>query len=52
MTGLWTETGLRELVCGEENEDEQFNEVDETMSKQERRELWYPEIFLNAIEVH
>src|SRR6187402_1493492 len=36
---LWEETGLRELVCGndENNEEEQG----EGMSKEERRELWY-----------
>lgn len=34
---LWVETGLRELVCrGEDGEDLE----DESMSKEERRELW------------
>jgi hypothetical protein len=32
---LWMETGLRELVCGGEEGDEE-----ESMSKEERRELW------------
>lgn len=37
---LWVETGLRELVCGSEEEGEE-NGYGETMSKEERRELWY-----------
>jgi hypothetical protein len=37
---LWSETGLRELVCGGGEEGEGEGEGDEGMSKEERRELW------------
>lgn len=40
---LWLDTGLRELVCGseEDNNEGHEDEQQEGMSKEERRELWY-----------
>lgn len=37
---LWSETGLRELVCGSDDEAER-GEQEDVMSREERRELWY-----------
>ncbi|XMA14764.1 hypothetical protein WAI453_007555 [Rhynchosporium graminicola] len=38
---LWLETGLRELVCGSEDEDyDGEDEQQEGMTREERRELW------------
>lgn len=37
---LWSETGLRELVCGRDDEVDE-GEEEEGMSREERRELWY-----------
>lgn len=36
---LWSETGLRELVCGRDDEVDE-GEEEEGMSREERRELW------------
>lgn len=39
---LWLETGLKELICGEEDGSEATTEDgDEKMSKEQRKELWY-----------
>jgi len=39
---LWSETGLKELVCGQEDSsDETAEEGEEIMSAEQRRELWY-----------
>ena len=39
---LWLETGLKDLVCGIENEDGSTNDDgEEIMSIDDRRELWY-----------
>ncbi|KAL2065408.1 hypothetical protein VTL71DRAFT_3078 [Oculimacula yallundae] len=40
---LWLETGLKELVCGKEEEEEDEAEED-GMTKEERRELWGGEV--------
>jgi len=47
---LWLETGLKELICGQENDDseELSNEGEEKMSKEQREELWYI-IFLSHV---
>ena len=38
---LWLETGLKELVCGQEEHGEEISEEgDENMTKEERNELW------------
>jgi hypothetical protein len=36
---LWLETGLRELICGSEEEEDNFTDND-VMSKEDRRILW------------
>lgn len=36
---LWLETGLKEIVCGNDEEGEEVEEG--VLTKEERRELWY-----------
>lgn len=46
---LWVETGLRELVCGREDEEGGDGDGEgegEGMTKEERRELWFVVLIL------
>jgi hypothetical protein len=38
---LWMETGLRELICGKEEDEDGGEEDEDEMSPKQRLELWY-----------